>query len=774
MRFAVGQPVPRTEDPRLLTGNGQFTDDFNLPFQAYCHILRSPHAHAVIRNIDCSKAAAMPGVVAVLTGADYAEDGIGEITGGSPRQRRDGSVMYRPPRPALTEDAARHVGQAVALVIADSLAEAMDAAEAIAIEYDELSFNTDTEAGNKPGAPAIWDDCADNESFYFDAGDAVATEAAINGAAHVVRQKFIINRVTANTMEPRGVLGHYQAGEDRYTIYVGHQRPYAWRTNLAKNVFRIGENQITLITGDVGGSFGMKGAIYPEVILMAWASKRVGRPVKWTCERSEGLMADDHARDNVSEAELALDEDGKFLALRVTTNANLGAYVSFLGAGPPTGNTGGLAGLYTTPAINVRVSGVLTNTSPLSPYRGAGRPEASYVLERMINIAARELDIDPAELRRRNFIAPDAMPYKTPLTFTYDCGEFEALMDQCLENSDYHGFQGRRDEAAARGRIRGIGISCTIEQAAAPQTETAEIRFDPSGTVTLLVGTTPHGQGHETIYKQLVCEKLGLAPEDIRLVEGDTDKVAFGTGTGGSRSASIGTSAVFEAVGKVVAKGRTIAAHMLEAAAADIEFEDGEFTVSGTDKKVSFIEVAKTSFVPAKLPDGVEPGLYEIATFDPKKANFPNGCHICEVEVEPETGAIEIARYTVVDDVGYELNPLLVHGQIMGGVAQGAGQILMEDIVYDKQSGQLISGSFLDYAMPRAEDLCSIEIEGRPVPTDTNPLGVKGAGECGTVGALPAVMNAINDALGQLGVTHIDMPTTPERVWRVIRDAANA
>jgi len=773
VRFAVGQPVPRTEDPRLLTGNGRYTDDFNLPFQAHAYFLRSPHAHAEIRGIDSSAAEAMPGVVAVLTGEDYENDGIGEITGGSPRQRRDGSVMYRPPRPALTRDRARHVGQAVVMVIADSLAEAKDAAEAIVIDYGELPFNVDTEAANKPDAPTIWEDCADNESFYFDAGDREATEAAIAGAKHVVRQKFIINRVTANTLEPRGALGDYNPGEDRYTIHVGHQRPYAWRTNLAKNVFRVAENQITLITGDVGGSFGMKGAIYPEVALVGWASKRVGRPVKWSCERSEGLMADDHARDNVTEAELALDEDGKFLGLRVTTNANLGAYVSFLGAGPPTGNTGGLAGLYTTPAINVRVSGVLSNTSPLSPYRGAGRPEAAYIVERMIQVAARELDLDPAELRRRNFIAPDAMPYKTPLTFTYDCGEFEALMDKCLENSDYRGFGARRDEASARGRARGIGISCTIEQAAAPQTETAEIRFDPSGTVTLLVGTTPHGQGHETIYKQLVCEKLGLAPEDIRVVEGDTDKVTFGTGTGGSRSASIGTSAVFEAVGKVVEKGRKIAAHMLEAAEADIEFEDGAFAVSGTDKRVAFVEVAKTSFQSAQLPEGVEPGLYEIATYDPKKANFPNGCHICEVEVEPETGTIEIARYTVVDDVGYELNPLLVKGQIMGGVTQGAGQILMENIVYDNDSGQLISGSFLDYAMPRADDFCAIEIEGRPVPTATNPLGVKGAGECGTVGALPAVMNAINDALLQLGVAHIDMPATPERVWRAIRDAAS-
>jgi carbon-monoxide dehydrogenase large subunit len=515
----------------------------------------------------------------------------------------------------------------------------------------------------------------------------------------------------------------------------------------------------------------MKGAIYNEIPLVAWASKRVGRPVKWTCERSEGLMVDDHGRDNVSEAELALDADGKFLALRVTTTANLGAYLSFLGTGPSTANIGGLAGVYTIPAIQSRVTGVFTNTVTVSPYRGAGRPEASYIIERMIDLAARKLKIPGAELRRRNMIPPDAMPYKTALVFTYDCGEFEKVMDKCMDLADTKGFATRRDEAKARGRLRGLGMSCTIEQAAGPQTETAEMRFDPSGTVTVLVGTTPHGQGHETIYKQLVCEKLGIAPEKVRVVEGDTDKISFGTGTGGSRTATIGTMAVFEATQKIIDKGKPLAAHMLEAATGDIAFADGAYTVAGTDKTVAFLDVAKAAFDPAKTPKGFEPGFYETATYNPTKANYPNGCHISEVEIDPDTGKVEIVKYSVVDDVGFELNPMCVHGQIHGGVAQGIGQAIMEDIAYD-ENGQLLSGSFMDYAMPRANDLPNFATGSHPVLTKTNALGVKGAGEGGTVGALPSVMNAINDALAPLGIVHLEMPCTPERVWRAIRNAA--
>ncbi len=771
MQFGLGQPVPRTEDPRLLTGNGHYVNDFNQPGQAHAYVLRSPHAHAAIRSIDTSAAEAMPGVIAVLTGEDYAADGMGYIAGGSPLKRRDGSNMQRPPRPALTRDRVRHVGQPVALVVAETAIQAQDAAEAVAVDYELLTPVMSTATANAPGTPVLWDECPDNEVFVREFGNRDATEAAFARAAHVVSQKFNITRVHANTMEPRGALGVYHPWENRYTIYTGAQRPWAWRTALTKNTFKIPESSLTFVTGDMGGSFGMKGAIYPEIPLVAWASKRVGRPVKWLCERTEAFTADDHGRDNVTEAELALDGDGKFLALRVKTNANLGAYVSFLGFAPSTGNVGGMVGPYTFPAAHVTVTGVVTNISPVSPYRGAGRPEASYVIERLIEIAAKELGRDAIELRRRNFIPPSAMPYKTALTFTYDCGEFEPLMDRCLEKADFAGFEARRKEAAARGRLRGIGISCTIEQAAGAQPETAEMRFDPSGTLTLLVGSTPHGQGHETIYKQQVCDRLGIAPEEIRIIEGDTDKLPFGTGTGGSRTATIASGAIYEAIDKVIDKARKVAAHRLEAAVDDVAFENGKFVIAGTDRSMPFKEAAVAAFDPAKIPPGLEPGLYEIATFNPTKANFPNGCHICEIEIAPETGEIEFSRYTVVDDVGFEINPMLVKGQIHGGIAMGVGQALMEALVYDQESGQLLTGSFMDYGMPRADDMCSFDVEGRPVLTATNPLGVKGAGECGTVGALAAVMNAINDALSPLGVRHLEMPATPERLWRTISEA---
>ncbi len=768
-RFGMGQPVLRTEDPRLLRGKGRYSDDFNLPHQAYAVFVRSPHAHADIASIDKSAAEAMPGVVAVLTGTDYATDGLGSISGATPWKRRDGKTMLRPPRPALTKDRVRYVGQPLAMVIADSLSAAKDAAEAVAVGYNLLPANVDTEKASK-GAPAIWPDAPDNESFYVARGDDKAVEAVLAAAAHVVRNRFVISRASANTIEPRSALGHYDEGNDRYTIYTGVQRPYAWRSTLTSGLFHIDENQLTVVTGDMGGSFGMKGAIYNEAPLVGWASKRVGRPVKWTADRSEALLADDHGRDNVTDAELALDKDGKFLGLRVTTTANLGAYVSFMGMGPSTGNVGGLAGVYTIPAISNRVSAVFTNTVTLSPYRGAGRPEASYVIERMIDLAARELKIAPWELRRRNMIPPSAMPYKTALIFTYDCGEFEALMDEAMKRADVKGFGTRRDQSQKAGRLRGLGMSCTIEQAAAPQTETAELRFDPGGTLTILVGTTPHGQGHETIYKQLVCEKFDIAPEKVRVIEGDTDKVSFGTGTGGSRSATLGTMAVSAGVDKVLAKTKKIAAHMLEAAEADIASEPGKFTVAGTDKSVKFLDVVKSAFDPSKLPKGLEPGLYETATYDPKAPNYPNGCQIVEVEIEPDTGFVEVVKYTVVDDVGFEINPMCVHGQIHGGVAQGLGQALMEQIVYDDQ-GQLVTGTFMDYAMPKARHLPPIDTGSRPTFTHTNPLGIKGAGEGGTVGALPAVMNAVNDALAPLGVRHLEMPCTPERVWRAIQDA---
>ena len=778
MKYAVGQSVPRSEDPRLLKGYGNYIDDVNLSFQAHTFMLRAPHAHADILSIDTSDAENAPGVVAVLTGAEYEADGMGVISGPTPRKRRDGSAMFRPMRPALTRDRVRHVGQIVAVVIAESVDLAKDAAELINVDYTPLPVNVSTEAANDPATPGVWEEYPDNESFVYGAGDRAAADAAIASAAHVVRQRFVINRINANAMEPRGAVGDYDPGEGKYTIYTGVQRPYEWRTHLAKNLFHVAENQIRIVCGDVGGSFGMKGAIYPEIPLVAWASRRIGRPVKWRCERSEGFVADDHARDNVSYVEFALGEEGEFLALKVKTKANLGAYLAFLGAAAPTVNIGGFAGVYTTKALHVEVTGVLTNTSPLSPYRGAGRPEASYILERMIDIAASRLGIDPTELRRRNLIPSDAMPYKTPLIFTYDCGEFEIVMDKALAAADYMGFAERRAQSELRGKLRGVGVSCTIEIAASPQAatqlETAEMRFDPSGTLTILVGTTPHGQGHETIYKQVVCGKLGLDPDLIRVIEGDTDKIAYGTGTGGSRSAAIGSGAVVQATDKVIAKTIKIAAHLLEASVEDITFEDGEFVITGTDRSMSFTDASVAAFNMENLPDGMEPGLSELATYTLDAGNFPNGCHVCEVEIDPETGMVELMQYKIVDDCGVELNPLLVKGQVHGGIAQGAGQALMENMVYDSETGQLLSGSFMDYAMPRADNFCDFDVGGHPVPTKSNILGVKGVGEAGTVGGLAAVMNAVNDALAGLGVEHLEMPATPERVWAAIRDAKGA
>lgn len=772
LKYAIGQSVPRTEDPRLLKGRGSYVDDFALPNQAHAVMVRSPYAHAEIKSIDPAAALAMPGVLAVLTGAEHEADGLGGVVGPTPFKRRDGSTMYRPPRPSVTGDRVRHVGQIVAVVVADTVDIAKDAAEMVAVDYEALPLVVATDKAADPDAPILWDECSRNESFFYECGDAAATDAAIASAPHVFSQRFVINRVNANSMEPRGALAEYDPGRDHYTLYSGVQRPYAGRTELCKNVFHIRENQMRFVTGDMGGSFGMKGAFYPEMPLVAWASKRVGRPVKWRCERSEGFVADDHARDNVSEVDLALNKDGKFMALRVRTSANLGAYVSSGGFGPPTNNIGGLAGVYTTPAIHVAVSAVLTNTSPMSAYRGAGRPEASYILERTIDIAARELKIDPAELRRRNLIPPEAMPYKTPLTFTYDCGEFEEILDRSLEKAAYAGFAERRAQSAKDGKLRGIGMSCTIERAAAPQSETAELRFDPSGTATILVGTTPHGQGHETIYKQIVCEKLGMEPEDLVVIEGDTDKVSYGTGTGGSRSAAIGGSAVLHAAEKILDKTRKIAAHLLEASDADIAFEDGRFLIAGTDRSIEFQDAAKAAFNAKKVPEGMEQGLYEFATYSPEVNNYPNGCHIVEVEVSPETGEIQLLRYNVIDDCGVEINPLLVKGQVHGGIAQGAGQALMEHMAYEDDSGQLLSGSFMDYTMPRADNFCSFDVGAHPVPTATNPLGVKGVGEAGTVGSLAAVMNAVNNALEPVGVKHLEMPMTPERVWRAIQEAA--
>jgi carbon-monoxide dehydrogenase large subunit len=770
-RYSISQPVTQVEAPRLVSGKGKFTDDLFLPQQAVGAFLRSPYAHADIVSIDTSKAASLPGVLAILTGEDYAADGLGVVRGISPLKKRDGSPMYRPPRPALTRDRVRHVGQSVALVIAETLNQAKDAVEAIEVEYNPLPAHFSTATANQPEASVLWEDCPDNEPVFVQHGDSDAVDAALASAAHVIRESFVVNRVAANTMEPRSVVGDYDAGRDHYTIHACHQRPYIWRSMMCEHVFHIPENKMTIIAGDVGGSYGMKGGLYPEVPLIAWASKKVGRPVKWTCERSEGLICDDQARDMVVAAELALDQDGTFTGIRLTSNNNVGAYLTMIGFISTNGIATTPCGVYKTPAAHGRASAVLTNTVPVSNYRAPGGTPGTYVLERIIDMAARDLGMDPAAIRRRNLIPPDAMPYKVPTGGAYDCGEFEAVLDKCLIKADYAGAPARKEAAKASGKLRGIGISSSVDPSAGPSPETAELRFDPGGTATILVGSTAGGQSHETIYTQIISDRLGLEAETIEVVEGDTSRLSWGTGTGGARTATIAGTAVFKAVDKVIEKTKCIAAHMLEAAEADIEFADGKFTVAGTDRTVGFTEVARTAFKPNQLPPDIEIGLYETATWSPNAPNIPNSAHVCEVEIDPDTGIIQIVRYTSVHDVGVEINPLLVDGQVHGGIAQGLGQALMEDVVYDPDSGQVLSGSFLDYCMPRADDFCYFDLDRHPVPTATNPMGVKGAGECGTVGALAVMMNAINDALAPLGIRNLAMPATPQKVWQAINQA---
>ncbi len=768
--FAIGQSVLRREDPRLLQGRGRYFDDLNLADQLYAAIVRSPHAHADIRDIGTRVALQMPGVHAVLTGEDYRADRLGSLPSMAPYKKRDGSRMFLPPRPAIAFGRVLHVGYPVALVVADTIDIARDAAEHVEVDYAPRSAVVSAHDAFAQGAPQLYTDCPNNEAYFYQAGDKAKVDAAFMAAAHVVEQRLVINRVTANPIEPRGVTGVYDAGTGRYTLHCGFQRPWLFRNGIAETTLKIPESQLRLITGDIGGSYGLRGSVYPEIILMLWAAKRVGRPVKWVQTRNEAHISDDDARDNIVDAALALDRDGKFLAVKIRGFGNLGAFVSFRGAMPPVVNIGTVCGVYTTPALHVAISGMLTNTHCTSPYRGAGRPEASYMIERLIDIAADALSIDPAELRRRNTIPAKAMPYKTPLTFTYDSGHFEENMDRAIKLADWQAFEVRRKEAASRGMLRGIGLSNTIEFAADPTIESAEIRFDPLGGLTLVTGSISHGQGHATIQTQILVDRLGVDPEQLKIIQGDTDAVAFGMGTGGSRSTTMSGGAIVMVSEKIIAKGKKLAAHLLEAAESDVEFKDGRFTIAGTDRGMGIHEVAKAAFQLEKLPADMEPGLYETATYRARTGNFPNGCHVCEVEIDPATGVTRMVGYWVVDDVGTVINPMLVKGQIMGGIAQGLGQVLMENKAYDT-AGQVLTGSFMDYAMPRADDFCEVVIEDNPVPTPTNPLGVKGAGEAGTVGSLSAGINAIVDALSVLGIRHIDTPCTPHRVWQSIQDA---
>jgi carbon-monoxide dehydrogenase large subunit len=774
-KFAIGQSVRRVEDPRLLRGFGRYSDDVSLPHQAYAVVVRSPHAHAVIRSIDTSAARQASGVLAVLTGADLAADGLGNLPTDKTRKRRDGSAAFATPRPALVRDRARHVGDPVALVVAATTEQAVDAAELVAVDYEPLPAVAATADAARPGAPTVWAEAPDNVAFVWEAGNKDAVARAFASAAHVTRLDFVVSRVAAAPLEPRGAVGEWDRRTGRYTLHTGIQAPHGLRTLLADQVFRVPQSHLRVVTGEVGGSFGMKSGVYPEPVLVLWAAKRLGRPVKWTSDRREGFVTDEHGRDNVSTAELALDANGKFLALRVAITLNVGAYLTPRSAGPGTNNVGGVAGVYTTPAIHLQTTGVFSNTTPTGPYRGAGRPEATYAIERIIDVAALELKIDPVELRRRNLIPATAMPFKTGLVFTYDCGDFGRGMDMALDLADRAGFEKRRAEARQRGQLRGLGIANPVEVAGGPYTamnpDTAELRINPDGSVSLFAGSTSMGQGNETAFVQIVSDRLGVPPERIQVFWGDSDALGAGRGNGGSGALTVGGSAVTRATEKVIERGRRIAARLLEAAPEDIVHRDGKFTVTGTDRGVTFANVARAAYVPRQLPQGMEPGFSEQAAFTPPAVTFPNGSQICEVEIDEETGVVRIVRHSVVDDVGRMVNPMLVKGQIHGGVVQGLGQGLFEELAYEPTTAQLLTGSFMDYVMPRADDMPLFDVDSHEVPTQVNPLGAKGVGEAGTVGALPALLNAVNDALAPLGVRHLDMPVTSERVWRAIRDA---
>jgi carbon-monoxide dehydrogenase large subunit len=772
MKFGVGQPIRRVEDRRLLTGKGRYQDDQTFHRQAWCVFVRSPHAHATIRSIDTDAASRASGVLAVYTGADYANDGLSMPKAAMPRKKRDGSPMFAPQRPALVVDRVRYVGDPVAMVIAETLAQAKDAAEMVAVDYDPLPSVTLVADAAEPDAPRVWDENPDNISHTYERGDRQATEAAFARATRIVKRRYVVSRVHAQYMEPRGAIGIYDPAEERYTLFADVNYPHRVRNMLANMVFKVPESKVRVVCHDVGGGFGAKGWQYVEHRLTLWAARKLERPVKWRCERSEVVMADEHGRDNVGTIELAFDDDAKIIGLRLHMLASIGAYVGsdrqFL---TPFGQIGTVVGVYDIPAAYVSIDAVLSNTSPTAPYRGAGRPEAIYLIERAMQAAAKELQIDPIELRRRNIIADAKLPFRSPLGPYYDCGQFQRNMEIALEASDYAGFAARQQESRALGMLRGIGLANSIEQAAGPTPEYAEIRFNPSGSAILMMGTKTHGQGHETVFKQILCGELGIDPNEVQFIDGDTDRVAFGMGSNGSRSMVVGGAALTLAAQKLIEKGKRITAHLLEAAEADIEFADGRFSVTGTDRGMVLKDVARAAFQPARLPPGMEPGFYEHATYAPKRDTFPNGCHVCELEIDPATGVVGLQSYLVVDDVGTVINPLTLAGQIHGGLAQGIGQILMEQVVYEPGSGQLLTASFMDYCMPRADDMCGIRIVSNPVPTQGNPLGAKGAGEAGTVGALPAVMIAVMNALEPLDVGELDMPATSDRIWRAIREA---
>ncbi|MEJ2121556.1 MAG: xanthine dehydrogenase family protein molybdopterin-binding subunit [Alphaproteobacteria bacterium] len=793
----IGASVRRVEDQRFITGRGHYVDDITLPGQCHAVFIRSDQAHAELKSINTVQAASAPGVIAVLTGAEVAADGVGGLPCGWGITSIDGNPMVEPAWPILAQDRVRFVGDAVAVVIAETRTQALDAAELVEVSYNPLPAIIATADAVKDGVPQVWPEAANNTCFHWAIGEKEPTDKAFAEAAHVTKLQIVNQRLIPNAMEPRSAIANFEAATGDLTLYCTCQAPHAMRLLLGAFVLQQPEHKFRVVSPDVGGGFGSKIYPYAEFAVLCWASKRIGRPIKWTAVRSESFMTDAHGRDHVSEAELAMDKDGKFLGLRVDTIANLGAYLSAFGPLIPTYLYATLfAGQYTTPAIYAEVKAVFTNTTPVDAYRGAGRPEATYLLERIIEKAAGELGMDPAELRRRNFIAPDAFPYQTPVALMYDSGDYGAALDKALDISDRQGFEARREASAKDGKLRGIGFSLPIEATgAAPSAiagqlgaraglyESATVRFNATGSVTVISGSHSHGQGHATTFAQLVSDHLGVPLENVDVVEGDTARSAFGMGTYGSRSLSVGGSAIVKAADKIIEKGKKIAAHLLEASVGDIEFAGGNFTVAGTDKTLNIAEVAFAAYVPHNYPlptgdpsqdeNALEPGLEEQAFFDPVNFNFPFGAYVCEVEIDPETGVVEVASFTAVDDVGRIINPMIVEGQIHGGVVQGIGQALLEGSVYD-DSGQLLSGSFMDYTMPRADDMPNFKTGTNETPCPMNPLGVKGCGEIGTIGATPAVINAVLNALGSVGVTDFAMPATPQRVWQAIQSARAA
>jgi len=770
-KFAVGQPVSRIEDPMLLRGDGRYTDDFALDGQAYAYVFRSPYAHGEITRLDVSPAEAAPGVLCVLTASDLAAEGVKALFCRLNLKSRDGAPMHKPERPCLAVGKVRYRGEAIAVVVAETLAQAKDASELIDLDIDILPAVTDARDALREGAPQLHDGVSANQALDWELGDEEEAERIFAGAHHVTKLTLRNNRVVIAPMEPRAAVGEYDSESGRYTLHVPTQGVFGFTTELAESVMGIAREKLRIQTYRVGGSFGMKSAPYPEYAPVLVAARRLGRPVKWCDERSDSFLSDQHGRDGWAEASLAFDAEGRVLAARVISYGNAGAYFSAVGPHMYTNNIQrNFPGVYRLPLLHARSHGVFTNTTPIGAYRGAGRPEAVYYMERLMDTAAREMGIDRIELRRRNMLRPDEIPHTTVCGMVYDSGDFPAVLEDALAAADWDGFEARRKASAEKGLLRGLGIATYLEATGAPAREMGRIRFEEDGTVTMVTGSLDYGQGHAAPFAQVVTSKLGIPFDRFRLIQGDSDELVAGQGTGGSKTMISGGTILLHTAEKVVENGKAIAAHVLEAAAVDIEFEGGQFTVVGTDRTVSILELAE--YARKGLPEDVPQKLDAELVEDPPPSAFPNGCHIAEVEITPETGEVRVDRYFIVDDFGTLVNPMLVEGQVHGGVAQGFGQALMEDTLYDDQ-GQLITGSFMDYAMPRAADLPAFHFGSHPVPASTNPLGAKGCGEAGCSGSMPAIMNAVVDVLArETGATHIDMPATSERVWSALRQTA--